>query len=388
MCRMTRLMLVLSITSGCGAVQVPADEPQGVRPSWGDTLAWTVDDLPAVQIGLWNESSETFEQVRIAKLLTPSRIAVVDRMIVGVRVFDLSGDLTHTIGRGGEGPGEFRLISGVWSQHDTVFVTDNGLARVNFFDLDGEHLGQTPVPRELGPRNRVVAAFSNGDLLLEMPDVGARAVTKEGPLPADSIRWSRASRDFDSVRLLATGVYREVYGHPWDGGFALGEVTFTPRAHATVLGDDLILARGTAAFEVEILGRDAGALEQFGLPTEPTPTTQEARERYVAWRLDNAPSNADLTAWERVLAEAPMSEVFPATGDVLTDPLGNAWVEYYSVPWGRESWAVFDRGRVWMGNVEMPQATRLFDVGRDEIIAVHQSELGVETVVVHNLRKP
>lgn len=60
-----------------------------------------------------------------------------DRNIV---VIDETGDVVPTIGRQGEGPGEFEMPSAIWFQGDTLVASDRQLFRVSYFDTDGRFL--------------------------------------------------------------------------------------------------------------------------------------------------------------------------------------------------------------------------------------------------------
>lgn len=57
-----------------------------------------------------------------------------------VRVFDVHGAFRYTIGRRGEGPGEFRRPAQMGWKGDTLWITDNGLRRLSFFKPTGEFI--------------------------------------------------------------------------------------------------------------------------------------------------------------------------------------------------------------------------------------------------------
>ena len=57
-----------------------------------------------------------------------------------IQVIGEGGEVIRTIGRMGEGPGEFILLSAIWLAGDTLFATDRQLMRVNSFATDGRFL--------------------------------------------------------------------------------------------------------------------------------------------------------------------------------------------------------------------------------------------------------
>lgn len=72
---------------------------------------------------------------RVERLLT--RTLVVDRESSLVRVFDLAGTLVHQLGRDGNGPGDFRDLSGIWfAEPDIINVLDTAARRLTKFLLD------------------------------------------------------------------------------------------------------------------------------------------------------------------------------------------------------------------------------------------------------------
>jgi len=54
--------------------------------------------------------------------------------------FDSTGSLTKSVGRPGEGPGEFRSLSGLWATRDTLYANDFSLQRLSRFTPSGEFI--------------------------------------------------------------------------------------------------------------------------------------------------------------------------------------------------------------------------------------------------------
>ena len=379
----------LLLAAGCTRDQAAPISGSGGSdaPVWTAATAWTISTAPVVRMGKGDTGSELFDGVRIIQHLDDHRIGVVDGTVAGIRVFDPTGDLAYVMGREGEGPGEFRRINALLVRGDTIYVADARLGRLTWYDLDGRYVGQLRLPEELAGRTQVAGVFGNGDFLLEEPPRGSRVVQTGGLLPPDSIRWYRASRSFEGVRLLTAAVGLEVYGHPWQGGFALGEVMFGARASAVPWGDTLLVARGEERFEVDLIGADGTTSASMGRDLSPRRPDETDRERYTEWRLANAPGTVT-EAWRRVFEEAPMREFLPATAAVLVDSWEDAWVQYYTQPWDQERWAVFDASHRWLGDLEVPADSKLMDVWADRAVVVHQDSLGVETVEIHEIRKP
>jgi hypothetical protein len=64
-----------------------------------------------------------------------------------IHKYDLSGTYVRTIGRKGQGPGEFQNLSIARFDRDgTLYVTDLSSRRISFFDKDGTYVRQIPTP--------------------------------------------------------------------------------------------------------------------------------------------------------------------------------------------------------------------------------------------------
>jgi hypothetical protein len=111
---------------------------------------------------------------RVAGLAVDSagRMYVWDTILLHVSVFDTGGNFLRTIGRKGEGPGEFNnprgesnfnTGSGIAISHDTLFVLDKVLQA---FDASGRYLQSAPEQVDVWNVNRITAS-SAGLLITE-----------------------------------------------------------------------------------------------------------------------------------------------------------------------------------------------------------------------------
>ena len=62
-----------------------------------------------------------------------------------------TGDVVRTIGRQGEGPGDFKLLSAIWFRGDTLVASDRQLFRVSYFDTDGRFLDSRRRTADVAP---------------------------------------------------------------------------------------------------------------------------------------------------------------------------------------------------------------------------------------------
>jgi len=67
-----------------------------------------------------------------------------------IRMHDESGAFIRTVGRHGEGPGEFDRVGQMAIVGDTLWVLDHGQYRFSYFDLAGNYLGSERIPIDFG----------------------------------------------------------------------------------------------------------------------------------------------------------------------------------------------------------------------------------------------
>jgi hypothetical protein len=97
-----------------------------------------------------------------------SRLFVLDMDDADIKVFSKSGAYECTIGRKGQGPGEFHLPSGLDVLGDRLYVADSANRRVQVVDLKGRYLSGFKVlfyPHRilaLGPDRIVVMSLPSG----------------------------------------------------------------------------------------------------------------------------------------------------------------------------------------------------------------------------------
>ena len=82
-----------------------------------------------------------FSSIRAVTVDDNKDIYIVDSKGNHIRVFDKNGDYLKTIGRTGQGPGEFNQISNIQiTPENELMVHDRYMRRLTFFSLDGDYL--------------------------------------------------------------------------------------------------------------------------------------------------------------------------------------------------------------------------------------------------------
>ncbi|MYA64328.1 MAG: hypothetical protein F4139_05100 [Gemmatimonadetes bacterium] len=112
------------------------------------------DETPQSEAGEWelvedlrlDANAEDFSAIRWVFVGPQREIVVHEPQDVRLRLYDPTGTLVATIGRMGEGPGEFQHLGPVLWAADTLIVVDMRLSRTTYWLLDGTLVRTEPVP--------------------------------------------------------------------------------------------------------------------------------------------------------------------------------------------------------------------------------------------------
>ena len=116
----------------------------GPRPWATSELRWEVT-LEAV-----SEPDLFLTSISDVDVDSRGRVFLVDRALDGITVVTPELSLLRTVGREGEGPGEFRFMEVQILPGDTLLVYDFGLGRITLFDPENLELVTTMPPPNLG----------------------------------------------------------------------------------------------------------------------------------------------------------------------------------------------------------------------------------------------
>ena len=190
------------------------------------TSASPVTLVPEVRIGSETKGPEYQFTALDFIAVHGDNVYVGQRSTKDIRVFGNDGVFRRTIGRQGQGPGEFDSIWSIGVAGDSVWLIDVNLRRLTFFAPDGTLAGTIPfepVPMNLG----------QGVLFLPYPDVlmpegdflgfgrGAAASVAEGDITsnpllhmtaqghtADTLGWVSVKNDALILRSARSRSYR------------------------------------------------------------------------------------------------------------------------------------------------------------------------------------
>jgi len=189
------------------------EEEDGVKviknpnePLYGEITFDLEEDL---SIGNEEDENYAFYRIGVPVVDTKGNILILDRGNFRIQKFDKNGKYIQSIGREGQGPGEFERPSSLYlDSDDNILVEDSG-SKVHIFDKDGEFkkaitLTQftRPITRELGitkEGNLIAHTLSRGERKSDMPMdydsfFNIDLINSEGAIikTLASFRWERS----------------------------------------------------------------------------------------------------------------------------------------------------------------------------------------------------
>jgi hypothetical protein len=108
---------------------------------------------------------QMFQSIHTLDVDGAGKMHILDEQAGNIKVFDHDGSFVKTIGRKGQGPGEFGMpISLFFSQQNQIIVNDMGQRKIQYFDKDGNYLKEFSIADKFlffGPM-----VTSTGDLVV------------------------------------------------------------------------------------------------------------------------------------------------------------------------------------------------------------------------------
>lgn len=382
---------------------LPGGAVRVTNPSSG---LWSGDDSWQLQRELVlgetdGESAAVFGSISGLEVGESGDIYVLDRQANELRIFGHDGTHLRTVGRSGEGPGEYSKANGLaWLNPDTLLVVDQEGNRYSILNQRGDYIRS--VLRRLAFFGWVFRGGVDGDLVYELSHVGSdedsRPVLLGTRLRADSVQSeivvdaSEASEDaprfMADTLLLARpdGPLYEAFSIRTErGGMVMG-VPFAGTPQYYLDGANALWQGHGGNPRIYHTTLAGDTLIEVILDTEPASVTPEEIDEWQAQpAIDRFKSLGGKLDLSRIPALKPYFD------GILLDSEGNIWLTVPTAP-QQAAFAVLDTEGRYLGQLRIdgverevyvpPVArnSRLYFVGRDEF--------DVQRVYVYRVRKP
>lgn len=346
----------------------------------------TVGDEPSFTVGdVSGDDRYELYNVRGVARLSDGSVAVADEMTSGVRIFSAAGEYVRSVGRQGDGPGEFRRPYLMWAlPGDTLWVGNLRPWHFNVFTAAGEFVRLVrPDPAYANP-SRGGGVLSNGysvnvriegggDDYRTPQDVFVDAHAPDGLLVGTLmvLEGRREGPPSGPINLVLDPLFEAAPSV--DAGGTMIAVASGRKPEVRLLDEEFRLRRIIRWLDG---GRDV--------------TTAHAS----AWREDflerrrregREPSPvADLMASE----DRPVADRFPASSRIAVGRDGRVWVGRYPRPREPAGWLVFEADGGFLCHAESVPGLDIWEFGADYLLGTREDALGVESVAIFPFQPP
>jgi hypothetical protein len=357
------------LLAGCGG-----SDTEG-PPQLGDWMLQD-DELTLTQELQVSETENYFlGSVQDLDVTTDGHMVVADREATHLKILRPNGTLLDTLGRQGQGPGEFQdpTIVDV-AREDSVYVFDNQLNRLVVF---------SPPPALERARSMVVT--SDVGHLSGIQVLGDRLVgeftpgytRKEGLYRPSPNTWHVLDGTTVSRDSLLRMQRRRVAASFGDESAAIAYLPFG-RVTRVVPGPDARLYHGfTDSLQVQATALDGTTQAIASVPAAPVPVTEAERDSALT----------DLPFELRRLIAPELPETKPAFTDLVVAPTGRLWVRRPTE--GRDvdtaSWWVLNPDAKTIHEIQLPTEVTLEVVQNGQAYGITKTEMGAPAVVRYRI---
>lgn len=408
-------LAVASLPLACGPISDSRNTTETVveTETVGDTTVvrtvsgsvWGGDAtlVPEVSVGELDGPEEyLFGSVSAIAVDDDHNVYVLDRQARHVRVFDSEGTYVKTLGRDGEGPGEFKVPIGLAISDGRLLVRDPANGRVQLFGLEtGENEEWRYLPSEVFA-NTPLYRDDHGRIYVDITEEEQRFLVMDSDgKQIDTISPPDSPADFDGDQYSMSAEVES--GDRWISVGAT--VPFSPDWYWTVHPAGHFLSALSTAYRIN-LEQDDGVL-RIGRNHTPVAVSDDERDRHeqgilnrmrrwdAGWNWngpaipDHKPpfrglhAGSDGRIWVSLWTEAQqVANEDHDPGNPDSSPL--TWVEPLR-------YDVFEADGTYLGAVVPPEGFSLSAppvFGGSFVWAVERGELDVQRVVRYRIAVP
>jgi len=390
----TLVLLALGGTGETAVTQVVERDSAGVRivenerPEGLPETVWRLGETPIIDLTETGVGPEhEFYRVYSGIRLEDGRIVVGDSGSNELRLYSGEGEFLRSIGREGEGPGEFKQLDWISRyQGDSIFAYDYGLGRWSIFSGDGVFARSARVTTPEGQRVEIAQPFSSGSVfgLRVMPPSNLIGRDLVG-MRQEATSLMRFSPEGEHENAIATLPGPELWLSPRPPDQT--HFNYVPALFGywpyLAVGGDVVFAGTDRGFEVAVFSEEGNLRRLVRIPGPERQLTENDVDKFLERvREELFPGLAV------GLSQRPRPESYPWFSKIMVDTEGNLWVsEYVQLSFDPERWTVFDSDGKLIGDVEVPRRFMILDIGSDFILGRSMDDLDVEHIQLFRLVK-
>ena len=381
---------VVAVLALLAAAQLVAASPW---PGSAQVERWTLERTVTIGDALDPETGLT----RVGDVIVMGdRLLVTQDLERRVRVFSLTGDFLGFVGRGGEGPGEFRSM-GRMGLHDGRMWIDSGSRRVQYFDAEGRLVSSERIeghPALFG--TRLQGVLQDGSRLFKH-NASAGELVESPPKPEAVVLFDPEGLPRHTVAMIVgrSGITQFV-GSGWTSYVSIPE-SYRSLLSVAPDGSGFVVVHRTGATSAEphtfrVIRFDARADTAWAheVPYDPIRVPREWRSRHVDEyvrdydEFPGFPQGRVRQAWERAFDRL---QFFPPVGDIQAGTDGTTWLLLRT---GVETsqWEVLDESGRSVARVDPPPRGRIRWADAESLWFFELGEFDVPYLVRYVIRRP
>ena len=399
------ILLVLVVTGAC-----QSDPGTAPSPFTGDP--WTLSG-PEVTIGSVDDPEYVFGPVAALVPGPDGFLYSLHWQEGSFRRWSADGTPSGSVGREGEGPGEFRRPSEMGFFGDSLWVWDLDGYHVTYFDLGGKHLGRVSPEVDFGD-------FGGPEGMPPRPERPFRDGTFLGiePTPADWVATGEMTEAAFTHMDAEGATLGTIWMHPYEprdglallregGGGFFGPQAFGDGAAYAVSDEGLLVTErrawtgeGEAAFTLTRIGLAGDTIMSVRVPYTPAPLATDRIDSAVVAMTDDMyefmsarqPGLARAALEQRIRDATYKPAYVPPVGETMLDAAGNIWVRRFDpveLDTGEavNEWWIMDADGAPLARALTPAGLQVRHIGADIVWGVEQDEFEVDYIVRYRLVK-
>jgi len=254
-------------------------------------------------------------------------IYACDYKASNIKKFNSKGEFVKTIGKEGQGPGDFQSPSKIEVVQDRLFVWEARNMRISILNLDGDYIKSIPWDRMQQGWPYEIKALPNKKMILE-----TQVSYRRGP----SRPWECYLRLFSYDAEHMKDLYKKEF---WTRKniteprrFSI-PLPFSAKVHWDVTPKGNIVIGFSESYEIEIYDPLKGKISSFTHKYEPVEVTKRDEEQYFTGMTvtitSGGTSETKQGAPDYIVKNTEFPKYKPAFDDIKCDSEGNIWVHTF-----------------------------------------------------------
>lgn len=309
--------------------------------AWTSAPTWQLSAEPMATVGGDpNDAELDLSSSGLGTLLSDNRlVAATTIQPAQIYLFAADGSSRTLIGRAGEGPGEYRIITGLTRLGgDTIAIYDLASRKALLFSPEGDEVGRIQIPftGDAATPPQLVGRTADGTWIFRAFD--------QLNLPADDApeqfrkqqaisTWRDGSETLDSLMSVAGPVSVRSTVDFGGQSIPIGRPLAYGANSTQAISGNLIWTTPGDEFALRAYDQSGARVRDIRIPMAARPVTEADREHFKARQREGIERARSLGIMPPQILDSelakieqtPFAEVHPAIGQLTTDNVGRLW---------------------------------------------------------------